>query len=230
MSDPGLRCRRRRPLPAWVCLRRETMEPIRVVPARLPCAFGHPLGCGVTGNTADSGSVIQGSIPCTPTNQPALVAGWRRFRRRHRFAESPAGAGRQPGERSRLVHRWAVARLAHRSLARSSSGLGHHPLKVAARVRIPYGLPDPGQGHSSEWPFSVHGCRSRATLYGRWKRCDGCLQAARRVMGADGLPRGIAALVVEVRAVCDRHEVPVEIPPGTRADRAGSASGVRFSD
>jgi hypothetical protein len=32
-------------------------------------------------------------------------------------------------------------------LARSSSGLGHHPLKVAARVRIPYGLPSetPGQ-------------------------------------------------------------------------------------
>jgi hypothetical protein len=26
-------------------------------------------------------------------------------------------------------------------LARSSRGLGHHPLKVAARVRIPYGLP-----------------------------------------------------------------------------------------
>ena len=26
------------------------------------------------------------------------------------------------------------------SLARSSRGLGHHPLKVAARVRIPYGL------------------------------------------------------------------------------------------
>ncbi len=29
-----------------------------------------PMGCGVTGNTADSGSVIQGSIPCTPTNRP----------------------------------------------------------------------------------------------------------------------------------------------------------------
>jgi hypothetical protein len=28
-----------------------------------------------------------------------------------------------------------------RSTARSSRGLGHHPLKVAARVRIPYGLP-----------------------------------------------------------------------------------------
>ena len=28
-----------------------------------------PMGCGVTGNTADSGSVIQGSIPCTPTNR-----------------------------------------------------------------------------------------------------------------------------------------------------------------
>jgi len=25
------------------------------------------LGSGVTGNTADSGSVIQGSIPCSPT-------------------------------------------------------------------------------------------------------------------------------------------------------------------
>ena len=28
-----------------------------------------------------------------------------------------------------------------RYLAPSSSGLGHHPLKVAARVRIPLGLP-----------------------------------------------------------------------------------------
>ena len=43
--------------------------------------------------------------------------------------------------------------VADRYLARSSSGLGHHPLKVAARVRIPYGLPRkvPGQSHSSEW-------------------------------------------------------------------------------
>ena len=38
------------------------------------------------------------------------------------------------------------------SLARSSRGLGHHPLKVAARVRIPYGLPGrPGRSHPQGW-------------------------------------------------------------------------------
>ena len=74
-----------------------------------PCALGGiPMGCGVTGNTADSGSVIQGSIPCTPT--PSLSG------RKHSSSTSS-------------------------SLAPSSSGLGHHPLKVAARVRIPLGLP-----------------------------------------------------------------------------------------
>ena len=30
------------------------------------------LGSGVTGNTADSGSVIQGSIPCSPTSRGAV--------------------------------------------------------------------------------------------------------------------------------------------------------------
>ena len=40
-----------------------------------------------------------------------------------------SGRSRQPG-----------GSVGQRSLARSSRGLGHHPLKVAARVRIPYGL------------------------------------------------------------------------------------------
>ena len=31
------------------------------------------LGSGVTGNTADSGSVIQGSIPCSPTPQRSAL-------------------------------------------------------------------------------------------------------------------------------------------------------------
>ena len=44
----------------------------------------------------------------------------------------------------RLIGGTAI--VTHRNSARSSSGLGHHPLKVAARVRIPYGLPKgPGQ-------------------------------------------------------------------------------------
>ena len=59
-------------------------------------------------NTADSGSVIQGSIPCSPTSCFAML-----------FV--------------------AIALCCY--LAPSSSGLGHHPLKVAARVRIPLGLP-----------------------------------------------------------------------------------------
>ena len=86
-----------------------------------------PMGNGVIGNTAVSGTVIQGSSPCSPaqaahfarsegrpTRRPSLVFGWH-----------------QPGP---LVVCWGYR-------APSSSGLGHHPLKVAARVRIPLGLP-----------------------------------------------------------------------------------------
>ena len=42
------------------------------------------------------------------------------------------------GARSQMRERWVEF---ERYLAPSSSGLGHHPLKVAARVRIPLGLP-----------------------------------------------------------------------------------------
>src|SRR6185312_10457371 len=40
--------------------------------------------------------------------------------------------------------------------APSSSGLGHHPLKVAARVRIPLGLPEtPSSGNIRPDPLSA---------------------------------------------------------------------------
>ena len=41
------------------------------------------------------------------------------------------------------------------SLARSSRGLGHHPLKVAARVRIPYGLRKQSVARGTLWGGSV---------------------------------------------------------------------------
>jgi hypothetical protein len=93
-----------------------------------------PLGNGVIGNTAVSGTVIQGSSPCSPAlRKPAGRPAFGVFRRRRaRFGE---WGGVRPGWRSwwRLVVCWSY-------LAPSSSGLGHHPLKVAARVRIPLGL------------------------------------------------------------------------------------------
>ena len=48
---------------------RLTDRPWRVLTRAVHSSLA-PMGCGVTGNTADSGSVIQGSIPCTPTNRP----------------------------------------------------------------------------------------------------------------------------------------------------------------
>jgi hypothetical protein len=47
-----------------------------------------------------------------------------------------------------------------RSLARSSRGLGHHPLKVAARVRIPYGLLNPWSGHVRNVRISLRAHRA----------------------------------------------------------------------
>ena len=40
-----------------------------------------PMGSGVTGNTADSGSVIRGSIPLSPARRPASLVAWRTARR-----------------------------------------------------------------------------------------------------------------------------------------------------
>ena len=145
------------------------------------------MGSGVTGNTADSGSVIQGSIPCSPARPP----GRRRAKRqplrsappvdpwipRARRSQRPVDPSRtvRPGAQplSSAVEQFTVGRghtpvgpvrmirgtaiVTHRNSARSSSGLGHHPLKVAARVRIPYGLPrTPGQPSSGAFaPFRV---------------------------------------------------------------------------
>ena len=40
-----------------------------------------PMGSGVTGNTADSGSVIRGSIPLSPAQRSAALVAWRTARR-----------------------------------------------------------------------------------------------------------------------------------------------------
>ena len=56
----------------------------------------------------------------------------------------PAIGGSSPPPRTRRYAAPARGiRGAH--LPRSSSGLGRHPLKVVARVQIPYGVPRPGQ-------------------------------------------------------------------------------------
>ena len=84
------------------------------------------MGNGVIGNTAVSGTVIQGSSPCSPASFEGRPAG----RPSIVFPAAPGGWWPSPP----LVVCWGY-------LAPSSSGLGHHPLKVAARVRIPLGLP-----------------------------------------------------------------------------------------
>ena len=86
-----------------------------------------PMGNGVIGNTAVSGTVIQGSSPCSPAQAVhfASFEGRPRADLRLVFGWLPSAA---------LVVCWGYE-------APSSSGLGHHPLKVAARVRIPLGLP-----------------------------------------------------------------------------------------
>ena len=66
----------------------------------------------------------------------------------------------------------------------SSSGLGHHPLKVATRVRIPLGVPDEEAG---ERPSAVaeglsrspacHPFVPRRTVAGRWRASDSSLRA-----------------------------------------------------
>src|SRR3954469_5265070 len=83
-------------------------------PVRLFVPRARPMGNGVIGNTAVSGTVIQGSSPCSPAHGAYLRSlGW-------------------------LLLAPLVVCFGCR--APSSSGLGHHPLKVAARVRIPLGL------------------------------------------------------------------------------------------
>ena len=77
---------------------------------------GRPFGGGVIGNTAGSGPVIGGSSP--PPR--ALMT-----------ADAPSG---------RSVGSVTIVRPDGHP-APSSSGLGHHPLKVETRVRIPLGLP-----------------------------------------------------------------------------------------
>ena len=86
-----------------------------------------PLGNGVIGNTAVSGSAIWGSSPCSPATRPRSVDNKVRF--------------------------------AGYSTAPSSSGLGHHPLKVEARVRIPLGLQEcfNRSGPVSAGPELLHG-------------------------------------------------------------------------
>ena len=99
---------------------------------------GDSVGNGVIGNTAVSGTVIQGSSPCSPAQtayrgrppcRPLVVFG--------------AAFGWTVW--CRLVVCWGY-------LAPSSSGLGHHPLKVAARVRIPLGLLGPTVGSLAPRP------------------------------------------------------------------------------
>ena len=82
-------------------------EPVLATPTRYYLTNKSTERTRLDTNTADSGSVIQGSIPCSPTSCFAMLF---------------------------------VAIALHCYLAPSSSGLGHHPLKVAARVRIPLGL------------------------------------------------------------------------------------------
>ena len=91
---------------------------------------GDSVGNGVIGNTAVSGTVIQGSSPCSPAQTTATEAG-------HRAGLSSFSVARAADPvgpfACLLVVCWGYS-------APSSSGLGHHPLKVAARVRIPLGL------------------------------------------------------------------------------------------
>ena len=126
---------------AMLALARSTTFLMRSDPRPRCYTAGRSLGSGVTGNTAVSGTVIQGSIPCSPA---------------HRTAGRPRGAGRSPfpgrwRPSGALVVCWGYS-------APSSSGLGHHPLKVAARVRIPLGLPrNPRSEALSGVPLPVSG-------------------------------------------------------------------------
>ena len=62
------------------------------------------------------------------------------------------GSSPCPGARERPLVGWAAAD----GTAPSSSGLGHHPLKVAARVRIPLGLPEtPSSERTRSEPLSA---------------------------------------------------------------------------
>ena len=60
-----------------------------------------------------------------------------------------ARTSRSEGPRARLLH---FCRLDQARPVPSSSGLGHHPLKVETRVRIPLGLPAPTGGTASDTP------------------------------------------------------------------------------
>ena len=107
---------------------------------KMPVTSGYrqPMGYGVIGNTAVSGSAILGSSPGTP----ATLATHERLGR-HRLAELC----------------WQLGSV----LAPSSSGLGRRPLTAVAWVRIPSGLPTVlrGRRNSRFAGLFASACRGR---------------------------------------------------------------------
>src|SRR5664279_4230216 len=91
-----------------------------------------PLGYGVIGNTADSGSAILGSSPSTPADLSLIGT-------LSDVLESVLGRplGRVASSNGMTPRRLVVPTS---SRAPSSSGLGRRPLTAVARVRIPSGL------------------------------------------------------------------------------------------
>ena len=72
----------------WRCRRKAHRVPAHLT-ATIP---NRSVGSGVTGNTADSGSVIEGSIPSSPAPTPPLMRGRSSFGRKRRLR----GAGPTP--------------------------------------------------------------------------------------------------------------------------------------
>ncbi len=107
----------------------------------------------------------------------------------------------------------------------SSSGLGHHPLKVAARVRIPLGVP-----HTKPLVSSENRCDTRGfgvSGIGRWSRAVS--PGHRPYFPIPPRFGPICAQIVPTRRGCwpSRGEVGQEGPPcdsSTRARHPGPAS------
>ncbi len=206
------------------------------------------MGSGVTGNTADSGSVIQGSIPCSPA-RPSVRSARPGRHRRPNSNSSPWCAA--PVEPARTVHIWSprvragrpvrltrrTAIVTDRNSARSSSGLGHHPLKVAARVRIPYGLPRKTSSEACETAEPSPGHQITPDLHPSEARGPRPGARARGRSASSGLPRREGRMKGTIRVRENRDgsksyvcQVKLGRDPGTGKARVitGTAKSERF--
>ena len=108
----------------------------------------------------------------------------------------------------------------------SSSGLGHHPLKVEARVRIPLGLPEIGDGRRMTTPTKVDGTAMAHRCYtGRSSQLRLATATSRRTVRR--LPARLARVGAangDVTPVGGASGVP---SPGARVPTRGHSSGAR---